>query len=70
MSRPRETFQSSSRGLLRSWLTPSVRHCAVAIALMLPGSFVVLPLIWIWRRGRIGSSAHPGTRQVNEGISS
>ena len=33
-----------------AWWTPQVRSCLVCIALLLPGSFLVLPLIWLCRR--------------------
>ena len=31
-----------------AWWTPRLRSCVVCLALLLPGSFFVLPLVWLW----------------------
>jgi hypothetical protein len=36
---------TSNRKRLHAWL--------VCFALILPGSFLVLPLLWIWQRSRV-----------------
>ena len=33
-----------------TWWTPQIRSCLICLALLLPGSFFVLPLVWLWRR--------------------
>lgn len=33
-----------------AWSTPRLRACAVTMALLLPGSFVILPFLWLWNR--------------------
>jgi hypothetical protein len=33
-----------------AWSTPRLRVCAVTMALLLPGSFVILPFLWLWNR--------------------
>ena len=35
------------------WWTPQVRYCVACIALLMPGSFLVLPLLWVWQRLRV-----------------
>lgn len=37
---------------------PRLRVCAVTLVLLLPGSFVILPLLWLWRR-RNATPARP-----------
>jgi hypothetical protein len=32
------------------WTMPKPRAYVIALALLLPGSFVILPLLWLWRR--------------------
>lgn len=34
----------------QTWWTPQVRSCLVCLALILPGSFLLLPLLWLWDR--------------------
>jgi hypothetical protein len=36
-----------------AWSMPKLRVYAVALALLLPGSFVILPLLWLWRRRNV-----------------
>ena len=33
-----------------AWSMPRRRVYAIALALLLPGSFVLLPLLWLWHR--------------------
>ena len=33
-----------------TWWTPQIRSCLICLALLLPGSFLVLPLMWLARR--------------------
>jgi hypothetical protein len=40
----------SSTSWLGTCFEPRLRVCAVTLALLLPGSFVMLPLLWLWRR--------------------
>jgi hypothetical protein len=40
----------SHPGSCRFWCTPRLRNGAFVLALLLPGSFMVLPLLWLWRR--------------------
>ena len=60
-----------------AWSMPGLRVFAVTLALLLPGSFVILPLLWLWRRrnawwtpsyaGALGPLA---TRSTHSGICS
>lgn len=34
-----------------------IRYCAAGLLLLLPGSFLFLPLLWFWRS--INRRAHP-----------
>lgn len=52
-----------NHGLRKIELTPQMRSCLVCIALLLPGSFLVLPLVWLWRRSRTRFSAANGVRK-------
>ena len=45
----RATFIGGDGLTVTCW-SPKLRVYAVGIALLLPGSFFVLPLLWLWRR--------------------
>ena len=53
MSKLPITLYRAGAGLAGIRCNSKLRHCAVGIVLLLPGSFVVLPLLWAWRRWAI-----------------
>lgn len=54
----RSTSNSSGAHLHAGILNRSVRCAAYAVALLLPGSFLVVPLVWLWRH-RHGAQDRP-----------
>jgi hypothetical protein len=46
----------SAAGPFGAWWTPRLRGFSIAFAMLLPGSFMVLPLIWLWQRRHLPSA--------------
>jgi hypothetical protein len=36
-----------------TWITTNRKKLLVCLALILPGSFLFLPLLWLWQRLRV-----------------
>jgi hypothetical protein len=50
MNERKTDSRMSSTGSSGAGSMPKLRVYAVALALLLPGSFVILPLLWLWGR--------------------